>query len=188
MFIKSRSSPAAQHPQTQLTELVQAAKNGDEDAFFQLISAQKEKLYRMAFSYLKNETDALEAVQETTFRAYTKLGKLREPHFFGTWVMRILINYCIKEKRRRDKQTAFVQQTESAGNEINCSRLHIQLALEQLEPKYRQIIILKYFEDWTIREIAKALRCPDSTIKTRLYKALKGLRGKMQTKGEPSNE
>jgi RNA polymerase sigma-70 factor (ECF subfamily) len=63
------------------TELVRVAKQGDDEAFFQLVSCHKEKLYRIALGYLKNEEDALEAVHEATCRAYTKLHKLRKPQF-----------------------------------------------------------------------------------------------------------
>lgn len=180
----SASSETKRSDQT--AELVRAARRGDEDAFVCLMSEQKEKLYRMAFSFLKNEADALEAIQETTFRAYTKLGTLRDPQFFGTWVMRILMNVCINEKNRRSKQTSLVIDPDvSESSAVDpARRLSIEMALEHLEPKYRQIIILKYFEDWTIREIAQALRRPDSTIKTYLYKALKGLRGKLRIEGE----
>jgi RNA polymerase sigma-70 factor (ECF subfamily) len=101
--------------------------------------------------------------------------------------MRILMNYCIKENKRRNRQS-FVQEPDSGGSEIDPERLSIEMALDHLEPKYKQIIILKYFEDWTIREIAKALHCPDSTIKTWLYKALRGLRSKLQTEGDTGDE
>jgi RNA polymerase sigma-70 factor (ECF subfamily) len=166
------------------TELVQAAKRGDDEAFYRLVCAHKEQLYRIALGYLKNEEDALEAVQEATCRAYIKLHKLRQPQFFGTWIIRILMNCCLDELKRRRPLTAIVHEPASVREDADPARVVIETALDKLEPKYRQVIILKYYEDWTIREIAEALGRPDSTVKTWLYKALKGLRRHLRTEGE----
>lgn len=81
--------------------LVLAAKCGDDEAFYALIILHKDKMYRIAYTYMKNETEALEAVQEATCRAYVQLRKLREPSYFGSWLIRILMNYCVDELKRR---------------------------------------------------------------------------------------
>ncbi|MEX2104755.1 MAG: sigma-70 family RNA polymerase sigma factor, partial [Bacilli bacterium] len=86
--------------------MVHAAKNGDDDAFYRLILDNKEKMYRIAYSYFKNETDALEAIQEVTYRAYVRIKKLREPQYFNTWLIRIMINYCLDEMKKGNR---FVQ-------------------------------------------------------------------------------
>lgn len=84
-------------------ERVLAARKGDDRAFLELIERHKTRLYKMAYVHLENEPDALEAVQETTCRAYIHLKKLKEPQYFGSWLMRILINYCLDELKRRQK-------------------------------------------------------------------------------------
>ncbi|RKN64582.1 sigma-70 family RNA polymerase sigma factor [Paenibacillus ginsengarvi] len=166
------------------TELVRVAKQGDDEAFFQLVSCHKEKLYRIALGYLKNEEDALEAVHEATCRAYTKLHKLRKPQFFGTWIVRILMNYCLNELRRRRRQTSIVHEPIGSGQVVDSSRIVIETAIDKLEPRYQQIIFLKYYEDYTIREIAEVLGRKDSTVKTWLYRALKGLRSHLRMEEE----
>lgn len=65
--------------------LIKKAVKGNKEAFYELISLYKEQLYKTAYAYLKNETDALEAIQEVTYRAYKNIKKLKQAHFFLTW-------------------------------------------------------------------------------------------------------
>ncbi|MDM5248832.1 sigma factor [Lysinibacillus sp. G4S2] len=81
--------------------LIRRAMAGDERAFLQLLSQYEETMYRMAFAYLKNEHDAVEAVQEATYRSLKKIHTVKESAYFGTWLVRILLNIChdMREKR-----------------------------------------------------------------------------------------
>jgi len=74
---------------------------GDEQAFLSVMLAQKADLYRNALAFLKNEHDAIEAVQEVTFRAYKKIKTLKKPAYVKTWLIRIMINYCQDVRRKR---------------------------------------------------------------------------------------
>ncbi len=164
-------------------DLVTAAKNGDTEAFFRLISANKEKLYRIAFSFFRNESDALEAIQEVTCRAFMKLNSLREPAYFETWLVRIMIHYCTDEQKRK-KRFSLV---ERAYGVTYCTdtdtRLGVAEAVDRLKPHYKKIIIMKYFQDLTVRQIAEVLEQPDGTVKTWLHKALKLLRQDLRKGG-----
>jgi len=175
--------------QTNPAELVLAARSGDDEAFYRLMVLHHDKLYRIAFAYFRSEADALEAIQEVTYRAYMKLHSLRKPDYAGTWLVRILINYCNDERRRRSRQTEYrfggVPDERADGTEIRAVRDSLESALDVLEPRQKQIVILKYFEDLTIREIAAAMQYPDGTIKTWLYKALRKLKDYMRKDGEP---
>lgn len=165
-----------------LEQLVSCAKDGDDDAFFQLVSLHKEQLYKIAYAFLRNETDALEAIQEATCRSYLKLARLKQPAYFRTWLTRILIHICLDEQKRRkriilDPMEEDVQSRASIPmDDQNVERIQIEEALARLNPNYRHIIILKYFEDRTIRDIAEVLGHPEGTIKTWLHKALGALR------------
>ncbi|MGG4494238.1 sigma-70 family RNA polymerase sigma factor [Brevibacillus reuszeri] len=167
-----------------LEQLVLRATRGDDEAFFEAVSLQKEKLYKVAYAFLHNENDALEAIQEATYRSYLKLSRLEHAAYFSTWLTRILIHVCIDEQKR--KKRLLVDPIE-VGNEQNrdldidlheqtVERMYIEDALSRLTPAHRHIIILKYFEDRTIREIADVLGHPEGTIKTWLHKALGALR------------
>lgn len=169
-------------------QLVQAARLGDDEAFFLLVSAEKERLYRIAYAYLKSEADALEALQETTCRAYAKLRKLKEPRYFQTWLIRILIHYCIDEqKRRRKALTISVRRDDSDAIAVPQAalddKLELEHAIEKLDPRYQHVIILKYYQDMTLTEIARLLEKPEGTVKTWLNKALTQLRAQIGHEG-----
>lgn len=135
----------------------------------------------------------MEAIQETTFRAYRNLKKLKKPEYFQTWMIRILINVCQDELKYLKNQAPYDLEVSSGliddprkepGGSMNLQRLDIILALEQMDLKYRQIIELKYFEDFTIRNIADILDRPEGTVKTWLNQALKQLREYLEEREE----
>jgi RNA polymerase sigma factor (sigma-70 family) len=142
-----------------------------DDAFVISINGYKLKLYRMAYAYLGNEQDALEAVQETTCRAFVNFGKLKDTNHFGTWIMRILMNYCVDEQKRRKRNLPLPEEPRGADS-LDDGNLVLRQALRQLEPKQRQVVFLKYFGGLTTREIADTLGYPEGTVKTRLYRGL----------------
>jgi RNA polymerase sigma factor (sigma-70 family) len=146
-----------------LEELVPAAQQGDDGAFYQLIHNHREKLYKVAYAFLRNETDALEAIQETTCRAYLKLSQIKQPAYFTTWLTRILIHVCIDEQKRKKRWLVDTEERAQAhGSNFEShadERFELEEALTRLAPTLRHVIILKYFEDLTIRKIASMLRC-----------------------------
>lgn len=162
-----------------------AACQGDERAFEQLITAHQRQLYSIAYSYLRNEADALEVIQETVFRAWTKCAKLRDPSAFTPWLIRILIHCCIDEQKRQKRMTVKeVESIHSNAEMVSVQKMDLQIALENLKPKYRHVLILKYYHDMTITDIASVLNKPEGTIKTWLHQGLKKTRSRMNQGGE----
>lgn len=163
----------------------EAAVTSDEYIFYEQVSDEKRKLYGIAFGYLRNETDALEALQEATCRAWTNRKSLKDPAKFHPWLTRILINCCNDElKRRKRAATVRPVQIEDGVMEMRSDRkLDMEQALDGVKDKYRQVLILKYYRDMTLTEIAEILDKPEGTIKTWLNKGLKQLRVKMNRKG-----
>ncbi|MBB6732526.1 sigma-70 family RNA polymerase sigma factor [Cohnella zeiphila] len=158
-------------------ERVAAALKGDDDSFAELIRADDRRLYRIAYAYLRNESDALEAIQEATCRAYVQLRKLREPRFFHTWFIRILIRCCIDEQKRKKRTVPLSDLPEPLARDLRLEeKLQLDMGIAGLKPNYRHIIVLKYYEDMTLTDIAKLLKKPEGTVKTWLNKALKELR------------
>jgi RNA polymerase sigma-70 factor (ECF subfamily) len=165
-------------------KLIIEAQQNDDEAFYKLISKYKVQLYKIAYSYFKNEQDALEAVQETTFRAYKNIKKLKQLQYAKTWLIRIMINYCIDEQKRKKKYNHFIYKETEESTTIDNTRMEIEEAIEKLDSKYRQVIILKYFEDLKIKDIALVMKRPEGTIKTWLNKALKKLKNMLEKEGE----
>lgn len=164
-------------------ELVLAAQRGDNEAFYKLMSLYSKSLYKIAYSYLESEQDALEAIQETTCRAYIKLKKVKEPRYFKTWATRILINYCIDELKRSKKHTELSIEMPIEDNSSNAESLDLKLALNKLDSRYKEVIVLKYFQDMTTEDIALVLERPEGTIKTWLHRGLGSLRSYFKKDG-----
>ncbi|MCC5422684.1 sigma-70 family RNA polymerase sigma factor [Clostridium botulinum] len=161
-------------------ELAIKAKGGDENAFCELIKINKEVLYKTAFYYTKNEHDSLEILDDTVYKAYKSIKKLKQEKYFNTWLMRILINSCITyiNKRKRliffRKNIDIIEKHESVDNREEL--LDLYKAIDTLEDKFKMIIILRYFNDLTVPQIADIMDYPIGTVKTYIHKALKQLR------------
>lgn len=164
----------------ELEKQIKLAIKGDEDAFSYLMDINKENLYRTAFAYVKNKEDALDVLQETVYKAFISIEKLKEPKYFNTWITKILINNAINLINKNKKIISLVDNlsnTDSMKKENNIEdKLDIISAVDSLEDKYKNVIILKYFQDLTINEISKVLECPLGTVKTHLNKGLSKLR------------
>ncbi|WP_342481737.1 sigma-70 family RNA polymerase sigma factor [Paenibacillus sp. FSL L8-0340] len=144
---------------------------GDESgqAFIRLVSEQKKILYGIAFSYFRSESDALEMLQEATYRAWSKRKSLKDPERFAPWVTRILINCCNDELKRR-KRLVSVEPTNTGSTGVmemtSDRKLDMEQALDSVKFKYRQVLVLKYYRDMTLTEIAEVLGKPEGTVKT----------------------
>lgn len=164
----------------EIKDKVKKAIRGDDEAFEYIINNCKERLYRTAFAYVKNEEQALDVVQETVYKAYVSIEKLKNPEYFNTWITRILINNALTVIKKNSK-VVYLDNNELINNIIaneanSDEKIYIWQALEQLELKHREVIVLKYFDDLTVTEIARVLDCPVGTVKTYLNKGLKKLR------------
>ncbi|OCA83038.1 RNA polymerase subunit sigma-70 [Bacillus sp. FJAT-27225] len=166
-----------------IEQTAKKAIKGDDDAFLHLMNVYKLDLYKTALAFLRNDEEALEAVQEVTFRAYKGIRKLRDATYVKTWLIRIMINYCndvLRKKKRFVLDEEFIL---AQGKAENKESLELWDAMQSLDPRSQEILALKYFQDLKIKEIAAALNYPEGTIKTWLNKALKSLKGKLEDKG-----
>lgn len=158
---------------------VKRAIKGDEKYFIEIIDDIKEKLYTIAYSYVKNEQDALDIVQETVYKAYTSIDTLKNAKYFNTWITRILINNSINTLNKNNK-VGYIEEYKKEETELTIDidqKLDISNALDELEEKHKNVIKLKYFEDLTLNEISNKLDIPIGTAKTYLNKGLNRLRG-----------
>jgi len=152
-----------------------------DEEFLDLISIKKENYYKIAYSYVKSREDALDVLQEATYKAYLKKGSLRNKKYFNTWFVRILINVSISVLNKNKKYLPMIDEDKAIfDDKIDESKYDLLKALNYLELKYKNIIILKFYEDMTFNEISNVLKKPESTIKTNYYKAIELLKGKMR--------
>jgi RNA polymerase sigma-70 factor (ECF subfamily) len=154
---------------------VKNAQYGNDNCFEKLIDIYEKYLYKMAFLYVKNEHDALDIYQETVLKAYMNISKLQNPKLFKTWITRILINNIHTRNRHYNKFQD--EETEDYIGDFTYSSIEEKLdlydAIDVLEEKYRTPIILQYFYDLTIEQIADIINCNENTVKTNLRRAKK---------------
>lgn len=143
--------------------------------------------YRLAYSYVKNTDDALDIVQESIYKAMTSMNTLRDPNSIKTWFYRIVVNTSLDFIRKRRKEICvdreFLFNGES-GVVDDYPDIDLEKALEELPEVYYSIIVLRYFEDLKIKEIADVLDMNENTVKTRLYKGLERLKIRLDIEDE----
>jgi RNA polymerase sigma-70 factor (TIGR02954 family) len=164
-------------------QLAEKAIKGNDEAFLKLIQTYKVDLYKTALSFLRNDEEALEAIQEVTYRAYKGIRKLKEASYFKTWLLRIMINYCNDQLKIQKRVVINDEMLASIGVSENHSEMELRDAMLGLDDRSREILTLKYFHDLKIKDIAGTMQCPEGTVKTWLNKALKALREKLEEKG-----
>lgn len=150
----------------------------------QYINKNQEKLYRLVFSYIKDEEQSLDVIQNTILKALDNLEKLREEKYLETWIYRIAINESLKYLKKQKKEPIFyIQDYEISSEEFEnkdiTDIMDLYKAIDSLKPKLKTVIILRFFEDKSLAEISKITNSNLSTVKTRLYKALKELKIKI---------
>lgn len=164
-------------------KIVKKAIGGDQDALLFLIQLEKEKLYRTAYSYVRNEADALDIFQKTVLLSIESIHQLREPKFFSTWLMRICINTSLailKEQKKVILMSNPNHNSFSLDMENSDEKLDLLDAIYRLDEKYKTILILRYYEDLTFEQISELLGEPIGTVKSKGRRALSKIKSSLK--------
>lgn len=159
--------------------LVQQAMRGSHEAFGMLASRSIDRLYGAALLMLGDHDRAEEATQATLVRAWREVPRLRKPERFSPWLHRILLNTCRDQMRRSAREVPLVASDTSASPdhaEHVILRDEIGRGLRRLTVDQRSILVLRYFADLSVPEVASALGIPLGTAKSRLSRAVDALR------------
>ena len=159
-----------------MKELIRRAREWDGDAFVELMEMHKQAMYKVARSYLDRDADVADAISDTILDCFLHLQSLKEPKYFKTWLIRILINNC-KDIRRKNLSVVQVEDTacfaeREAGDD---DREFIRL-LEPLDEETRMIMVLHYAQGFHTREIAELMGMKESTVKSRILRARRKLK------------
>ncbi len=183
---------------TDLTDekLVELAVKTEPEAFGEIVKRWERKIFALCFGMLGREDEARDAAQEAFVAAYRNIGNFRGEAKVSSWLHRIAVNQCLTTKRRartrseeylddesHEEERVFVasaiyspsNQTEQAERNVL-----VRQAVGSLPIDLRQVVVMKEFEDMTFQEISDTLEIPLSTVKSRLYTALKQLRSKLE--------
>jgi RNA polymerase sigma-70 factor (ECF subfamily) len=163
---------------------VKKAKNGNKRAFQKLIEQEKEMLYKIAYLYTKDENDALDIFQETLIKALTSIHSLKDEDYFSTWITRILINnaknYLSKKNRLIPMETGLLEQQVSNPMLNIDNKIDLFDAFNYLEEKEKSVVILRFYKDYTIQQIANVLDIPEGSVKSTIHRSLKKMRGNLK--------
>ncbi len=159
-----------------MEELVRRARAGDGRAFVELMEGQKSTMYKVARSYLHNDADAADAISEAVLACFEKLDTLRQPQYFRTWMVRILIRKCQDMLRERKRSVPLEEIAEEGREDPGHARVEFLALLDSLDEKYRTVLLLYYGEGFSVGEIAQAMGLKADTVKTRLKRARAGFK------------
>jgi RNA polymerase sigma-70 factor (ECF subfamily) len=176
--------------------IVQRALTGDAEAFGEIVRRWERRIFALAYGILGREEDARDATQETFLAAFRNLRGFRGEAKVSSWLHRIAVNQCITRQRQasvrgeaalEDEQekdaTSFVTSIQYSPSRVVEGRQEtkaVRRAINSLPVELRQVVIMKEFEELTFREIADVLDLPLSTVKSRLYTAMKQLQMRLQ--------
>jgi RNA polymerase sigma-70 factor (ECF subfamily) len=176
--------------------IVERALTGDAEAFGELVRRWERRIFALTYGMLGREEDARDATQETFLAAFRSLRNFRGEAKVSSWLHRIAVNQCISRQRRakvRSESALEDEQETNAGSfamPLSFSPAHVvegrqqtaavRRAINSLPVELRQVVVMKEFEELTFREIADVLDLPLSTVKSRLYTALKQLQMRLQ--------
>jgi len=182
------ANPAEDAPLTITDEeLLAEARQGDQDAFHELIDRYAEGLFRLAFRLVGSGADAEDVLQETFLGAFEHMQRFEGRSTVKTWLSRILIRQAARCHRRRSRRRtlplpvgtgadkAEVRAGTSVSDDAN-RRLDVERALRQLGPEHREVVVLREFEGMSYSEMAQALGVPVGTVESRLYRARQALK------------
>lgn len=153
------------------SDLAAAAARRDREAFSELIRMNELAMYKAARAILSNNDDAADAMQDAILSAWENIETLRQPRYFNTWLMKILINASISILRQRGRVVLAEPETERGAEDMNFRAVEWKQQLAALDEKYRVLLVLYYSEGYRIREIADMLNLNENTVKTRLAAA-----------------
>jgi len=183
---------------TDLTDekLVELAVSQDPEAFGEIVRRWERKIFALCFGMLGREDDARDAAQEAFIAAYRNLANFRGEAKVSSWLHRIAVNQCLTIKRRaKTRSEEFLDDDDGSEERIFIAPPHnspsrqaeqferlklVRTAVSSLPTDLKQVIVMKEFEDMTFQEISETLEIPLSTVKSRLYTALKQLKMKLE--------
>ena len=163
-------------------ELVVRAGRGDHDAFALLVTSSAARLDAAARLILRDAELARDAGQDTLFRAWRDLPGLREPERFDAWLHRLLVNSCLDLARRRRRRPIEIEigpiDEPATGDSARhlADRDLVERALARLDPEHRALVVLHYYLGYPLPEAASSLGISLPAAKSRLHRALQGLR------------
>ena len=150
-------------------------KEEEKEQFIELINANRLKMYKTAISILKNEDDANDAIQDALYSAYKNYENLKDKKLFVTWLIRILINKCY-DIINKNKKVVYIDDDSTIENTYGKSDTYdvensLDWVLNKIDKDLKEIVVMYYYDELSVTEIADILEIPNGTVKSRLSRA-----------------
>jgi len=166
--------------------LIQASREGDETAFRQLVKQYQSRVASTVIGMLGNCPEAEDVGQETFIRFYNNLKNFRGDASVGTYLTRIAINLSLNELKRRNRKSLIFYRKlsdddldiadQNRGTEFDDKKEIVQHAIQQLEPKFRSVVVLRLMDGYSTAETAEILKLPIGTVLSRLARGQQKLK------------
>lgn len=149
----------------------------DKEWFTSQVHEHQDELYRLAYHILRGKEDAEDALQEALLRAYSNLWQLKQPKYFKTWMTRILMNTCFDIQRKQKMNQDIDEYKDIIGeSEDMTTKIVMEKAIQKLDELNQQIIILFYYQEYSVKEISAILNVSVMNVKQRLSRSRKILK------------
>ena len=155
----------------------------DREEFSRRVNGMMDRLYRISYSQLREPQDRMDAVQDALLKAWSNRHRLKNPEYFETWLIRILLNSC-HDQQRRSKRVAPLEEMPEVAEASFDGNPEVRDAILRLNEKQRTTIVLFYMEDYSVDEIARILKIPRETVRTRLRRGRDALRALLEPEGK----
>jgi RNA polymerase sigma-70 factor (ECF subfamily) len=173
-------------------EIIESCRQGDRDAFRVLYEAYKDKVYSIALYFFHGDAQqAADVTQQVFLKLITTIGQYRGDAVFSTWLHRMVVNACMDVARARKTRAlvddgpppAALRTRESQEDDLAQAQTEdsVKAAVASLPPKFRLAVLLRYFEEMSYEDMAKALNCSMGTVASRLSRGHKMLAEKLAT-------
>ena len=176
-----------------IERLVILAQQGDEQAFATVTETLVDRFSGVAKNILRDRDLAEDAIQQALVRVWRELPRLRDPDRFEAWSYRILVNACYTEARRARRWMPSVLGStfrEPAAADDTCAvadRDQLERAFRRLPVDQRAVVVLHHYLELPLEQVAQVLGVPDGTVRSRLHRAMRGLRAALQADARPSS-
>jgi RNA polymerase sigma-70 factor, ECF subfamily len=155
-------------------DVIRQVLKGDVNKYRLLVEKHQRAVFNLCYQMLNNFEDAEELTQDVFVRAYEHLGGFRFKYRFFSWIYRIAINRTLAHIKQQSRLTSIedIRHKMAATDEADNDRsTHLKMAIDLLKENYKTVIILKYYEQLSYKEMSVILEIPEKTIRSRLYDA-----------------
>ena len=162
--------------------MINQAKMGDKEVLINLIMSQKQDYYHLAYIYMKNQEDALDAMEDMILKVYENIQRLNDETAFYSWSKTILVNCCKNNLRRKNRVILIRNIPEGSHDDIfqvKDDQLDIEKHLKKLNQKYQDVLKLRYYLDMDYESMSAILKIPLGTVKSRIHTGLQKLKQSM---------